>query len=169
MLAEDTRFRRILHETQTLQADIADGYLRATVLRVDADPEYGTFGVWLFEGRAFCVTLEPRDRADVPVPDKRVAIPEEVYLCKRVTSPLVTRLTKGAYTETFEVQHVPGRTLVRVHPGNTDDDTEGCILVGSSYGKLQGDRAIINSGATFAAWMERLAGIDKFILTVRGV
>ncbi len=44
------------------------------------------------------------------------------------------------------VLDVPGFEGIRIHPGNTDADTDGCILVG---GKPTGDDFIPNSRATF--------------------
>ncbi len=38
--------------------------------------------------------------------------------------------------EVFEVTGVPGRTRILIHPGNTEEDTEGCILVGRRRGKI---------------------------------
>ena len=38
--------------------------------------------------------------------------------------------------EVFEVTGVPGRTRILIHPGNTEEDTEGCILVGMRRGRL---------------------------------
>lgn len=44
------------------------------------------------------------------------------------------------------VLDVPGFEGIRIHPGNTDVDTDGCILVG---GKPTGEDFIPNSRATF--------------------
>ena len=46
------------------------------------------------------------------------------------------------------------------------EHTEGCVCVASSYGKLKGDRAILNSGKTFDEFMDRMKGIDTFIVHV---
>ena len=53
------------------------------------------------------------------------------------------------------------------HPGNRVRDTLGCILLGETLGKLKGDRAILNSGKTFDNFMALMAGIDRFVLTIR--
>lgn len=50
---------------------------------------------------------------------------------------------------------VPGRTAIRIHPGNTDKDTEGCILVGTSYT----DSAVLNSRVAFAALFTKIKTI----------
>lgn len=55
------------------------------------------------------------------------------------------------YSEHFQkelphVLDVPGFVGVRIHPGNTDKDTEGCILVGRTW---RGDDFIGESKAAF--------------------
>jgi hypothetical protein len=64
---------------------------------------------------------------------------------------------------------VPGRSYILFHKGNTDDNTEGCILLGQYYGKLAGNRAILNSGNTFDEFMKILDGYDEFSLTIREI
>lgn len=45
------------------------------------------------------------------------------------------------------VQEVPGRTVIRVHAGNTTRDTHGCIITGKSTGTWKGQPFIFNSRA----------------------
>ena len=53
--------------------------------------------------------------------------------------------------------NVPGFDGVRIHPGNTDADTEGCLLVG----RVQGKDCIGESKAAFAALYPKIeAAID---------
>jgi hypothetical protein len=54
------------------------------------------------------------------------------------------------------VLNVPGRTLILFHAGNRVGNTEGCILLGETIGKLSGNRAVLNSGVTFKRFMEAL-------------
>jgi hypothetical protein len=62
----------------------------------------------------------------------------------RGNAPLISSIPNGVYGGILRYDHadmwrieltgVPGRTNVRIHTGNTPDDSEGCILVGSKLG-----------------------------------
>lgn len=117
--------------------------------------EHGTFGVLRINKEAFCVTLEPSDRANA----KGVSsIPAQQYTCSRVNSP-----SKGLV---FEVKDVPNRSHILFHSGNTVDHTEGCILLGASFGVVGNKRAVLTSKPTVASFMEKMKGHDSFHLTI---
>lgn len=127
------------------------------LVRLEETQENGTFGALLIDGVLFSWTLEPPDLGNV---QKRSCIPVGSYLCRRYSS--------AKYPDTFEVTGVPGRTAILFHSGNTDDNTEGCILLGETLGKLRDARAILNSGATFRRFLAALASEDEARLRVRG-
>lgn len=80
----------------------------------------------LYVNDAFaCFTLEDMVRP-VKVPGM-TAIPEGVYVMTVSFSSRFRRLLP-------EIHNVREFTGVRLHPGNTDADTEGCILVGQTKG-----------------------------------
>ena len=60
-------------------------------------------------------------------------IPEGLYELKLRDSEIVTRTSKGMFHQGYEVVDVPNRTFIMFHVGNFVHDTEGCILVGSSF------------------------------------
>lgn len=122
------------------------------------ESEQGTIGVLLIDAEVFCFTLEPSDQLNAV---NRSSIPAQQYICKKVESPRFGR--------TYEVSFVPGRSQVLFHPGNTASDTEGCILLGETVGKLKGKRAVLNSGTTFRRFMTVLNKEEKFHLTVKEV
>ncbi len=118
------------------------------LVRVEESDD-GTFGVLLIDDEAFCVTLEPPDLNNA----KGVSnIPPGMYNLKRVNSP--------KYGMTFTVEDVPGRSHILIHAGNVTRHTRGCILVAQYFGKLKGDRAVLNSGKTFRAFMDAMVGVD---------
>lgn len=117
--------------------------------------EQGTFGVLRMDGKVFCVTLEPPDRDNARNVSR---IPAGRYVCNRVRSP--------RFGETYEVADVPGRTHILFHPGNVDEDTRGCVLLGNHFGLLRGDRAVLNSGRTFARFLEAAAEAPRLNLTI---
>lgn len=126
------------------------------IIRLEETEEWGTFGVLRIQKEVFCVTLEPADRLN------RVnvsSIPAQQYLIERHQSP--------TFGETFRVKDVPGRSAILFHPGNVQGNTEGCILLGQYFGKLKENRAVLNSGASFKAFMEALSGHDVAHLTIK--
>lgn len=92
----------------------------------NADPEY------------FCDTLEDKVRLDGQKIYGKTAIPAGSYKLLMTFSPKFNRIMPL-------IHNVPGYAGVRIHAGNTDKDTEGCLLVG--FNKEVGK--VINSQVTF--------------------
>ena len=68
-------------------------------------------------------------------------IPTGTYTCIPHNSP--------AHPNTWELQNVPGRNEVLIHNGNAaEQDSKGCILVGSTFGEIAGFPAVLNSVTT---------------------
>lgn len=88
-----------------------------------------TIGLLSVDGAPECFTLEDavRERHRVPVKEWKIdgetAIPRGRYRVAMTRSPKFKR-------ELPELFGVPGFTHVRIHMGNRDKDTTGCILVG---------------------------------------
>ena len=116
--------------------------------------ESGTLSILRIDKQVFCVTLEPPDRLNER---NTSSIPAGQYICSPYESP-----THGG---TFEVTNVPGRSAILLHAGNIVDHTEGCIMLGETFGKLKGNRAILNSGNTFRRFLAEM-GRTPFHLTI---
>ena len=84
-------------------------------------------------------------------------IPAGVYTCVPHDSP--------KHPDTWELQDVPERTEILLHNGNTEKDSEGCIIVGSEQGTLGGLPAVLNSVATLNKLRQVLP--DEFTIEVR--
>jgi hypothetical protein len=80
-----------------------------------------TIGQLYIDGELFCFTLEDVVREE-KIPNE-TAIPTGTYEVVLETSPKFG-------PETVTVKNVPGFTGIRIHAGNTADDTEGCIILG---------------------------------------
>lgn len=95
-----------------------------------------TIGKLYVDGKYFCDTLE--DKVRNLSKEKKVygktAIPAGKYRVIMTYSPKFKR-------EMPLILNVPHFTNIRIHPGNTADDTEGCLLVGEN--KVKG--GLINS------------------------
>ena len=120
-----------------------------------AETEEGTLGVLRLQKEVFCATLELPDLLNA---SSRSSIPAQQYICQRIQSP--------KFGETFQVMDVPGRIAILFHAGNTSADTEGCIILGQYWGKLREQRAVLNSGNTFKAFMQELWGYEKAHLPI---
>jgi DNA/RNA endonuclease YhcR with UshA esterase domain len=125
------------------------------IIRIDSEPDHGTFGVMLMNGVAKFCTLEPYSRFN----EKSIScIPTGQYICKRYSSV--------KYPNTFEVKNVQGRSNILFHKGNEDTHTEGCILIGQYFSKLKENRIIANSGQSFNEFLQELNSMQEFRLTV---
>lgn len=122
------------------------------------ESEQGTVGALKINKLPFCVTLEPADRLNqISIS----SIPPQQYDVQRVISP--------TFGDCFEVMQVPGRTSILFHAGNVDSDTEGCILLAQHFGKLHGELAVLNSGATYRKFMAMMESKTVLHLTIKEV
>ena len=146
------------------------------LLKRKAKKENYTIGDLYIDGKLFCNTLEDTDRnltstmskdeiAKVKVYGK-TAIPTGTYVVDMNTvSP---KFGKRSWAQPYEgkvprLQDVPGYEGVLIHPGNTADDTSGCILVGRN--KVKGQ--VVESQNTFKALMEVLIKVrDEITITI---
>jgi len=127
----------------------------------------GTFGRLSVGGLAL-VTLEERWKQNA----------RSVSCIPAGTYPLERTIYHRHGIETFEVMDVPGRSRILLHPGNTEEDTEGCILVGLREGRVRVVRdeetgaantlkdGIVESQAAFRTLMSHLTDADRHLLTV---
>ena len=123
-------------------------------LKTVAIRDDGCFGVLLWTGRPFAVSLE-RTFAD-----GRPIIGAGTHRCKR------TDFHAGGY-ETFEIE-VPGHTRVLFHRGNVETESEACVLVAESFARMGTLTAIADSEHGFKEFMSVTLGLDEFDLEVTG-
>lgn len=91
-----------------------------------------TIGRLSLDGRFLCYTLEDKVREveNEPVAlwkvQNKTAIPKGVY-------PVIITMSARFKTRLPLLMNVPGFEGIRIHTGNSSKDTEGCILVGSTW------------------------------------
>lgn len=139
-------------------------------------------GKLYIDGVLFCETLEDKDRGLTssmsPGQIKSLkkagvtAIPTGTY---HVRMDMVSnRFSKNAWyrnnchgAKLPRLENVPGFEGILIHPGNTDKDTEGCILVGQN--KVTGK--VINSKETFLQLYNKMYSAyqkgDKIDITIK--
>ena len=125
-----------------------------------ARKERYTIGNMYVDDTYFCDTLEDADRelTDTMEIDEilakkvkaQTAIPTGKYDVILTFSPRFKRILPL-------LLNVKGFEGIRIHPGNTAEDTEGCLLVGENKAKGQ----VLNSRATFEKLMSVLLGCEK--------
>jgi hypothetical protein len=121
---------------------------RLQVRRLTEVPDHYCQGELYFDDQKIAVTLEPGHNR-IPHP----AIPAGTYnlilvkeghvyadMCHSLLEHAVSAIEK-ATAQSFiangvpSPQNVPGRQFIRIHIGNTEKDTEGCLLPGISPGE----------------------------------
>lgn len=116
-----------------------------------------TFGVLMTdEHHKVAVMLELPWKNNLP---DESCVPAGSYTCVRYRSP------KRGY-DVFLLNGVPGRSAIEIHIGNSVHDTDGCLLIGTRYGTVNGVPAVTGSGAAFQSWMSMQANVQSFTLTI---
>jgi hypothetical protein len=128
-------------------------YLR--LLKTKASPT-GTYGVFLHDHIPFAVGLEPIH----PI------IPVGKYSVSWFLSP-----KRKIFV--YQLFNVPGHDGVQIHIGNQTQDTDGCLLIGSSYGPTQvkgiTQEGIIASSQAFTVLKNRVGTQKPWTLIVKEV
>lgn len=130
--------------------------MRLTLERIERTSR-STVGKLQVDGEYFCWTLEDPVRPHgIKIPGS-TAIPTGTYRVQITWSP--------RFKQNMPILiGVPDFTGVRIHPGNTADDTEGCILVGYARDGDAISRSREAYQALFRAIQEALdAGEDVYI------
>lgn len=138
--------------------------MELTLKRIARRDTY-TIGKLFIDGVYFCDTLEDKDRG------LKQSLPASVNRAKKVKG--ATAIPTGRYQVTLKIRsqrfsqkkqyefcdgylprliNVPAFDGILIHIGNTNKDTEGCILVGrnTKVGK------VLESAATFRAFYAKL-------------
>lgn len=99
-------------------------------------------------------------------------IPPGIYKMKRAVSP--------HFGDVFEIVGVPGRSHILLHAGNTEEDTDGCVLLGLSLGFMAIAKdedtgrpvkklAVLQSKPALARFMAAMKDHNDGELEVRGL
>jgi len=121
------------------------------------DQTKATISVVKLDGKFLCFMLEPPNRNN----GKDSCIPEGEYTCKPYSS--------AKYKSVWEVQKVPKRTYILIHSGNTDKDSLGCLIPGTSVGYLGTKRAVLNSKKALKIIRSKIGINNPFRLIIKKV
>jgi len=69
------------------------------------------------------------------------------------------------YKDVFQVMGVPNRTAILFHHGNTENNTQGCILLGLGSGSLHDEPAVLSSRDAMD-YFRKLMGKKAFTLII---
>ncbi len=130
--------------------------LKLVLKRDDFGPTF-TVGTLYANDQRECFTLEDVVRVGPKVWGK-TAIPKGVY-------PVIVTYSPHFKRDLPLLVNVPGFEGVRIHPGNTSENTEGCILVGKTH--TIGDDFIGNSILAFTPLFEKIKLAEKVTIEIQ--
>ena len=139
--------------------------MKLTLIRKYKLPTY-TVGKLYIDGEYFCDTLEDKDRGLTD--DMTVSEISKIKIKKETAIPTGTYKITITYSNRFKknmplINDVKGFEGIRIHSGNTDKDTEGCILVG--FNKIKGN--VINSRDTYNKLFSILSKSNNITITIK--
>lgn len=139
--------------------------MNITLIRKYKLPTY-TIGKLYIDEEYFCDTLEDKDRGLTD--DMTVSEISNIKIKKETAIPTGTYKVTITYSNRFKknmplINDVKGFEGIRIHSGNTDKDTEGCILVG--FNKVKGN--VINSRDTYNKLFSILSKSNNITITIK--
>lgn len=139
--------------------------MNITLIRKYKLPTY-TIGKLYIDEEYFCDTLEDKDRGLTD--DMTVSEISKIKIKKETAIPTGTYKVTITYSNRFKknmplINDVKGFEGIRIHSGNTDKDTEGCILVG--FNKVKGN--VINSRDTYNKLFSILSKSNNITITIK--
>jgi len=115
-----------------------------------------SLSVFIINNSFFCTVLEDEKRNVKIKGETRIDAGEYFLGIRKEITPLTQKYLDDKRLPFFErhieVLNVPKFVGVYIHIGNTDDDTDGCILVGQKPVSLQEENKIIDSVKTYTAF-----------------
>lgn len=129
---------------------------------------HGTFGTLSLPGSGIVHTVERPWKDNKPFES---CIPEGKYPLVMRPSGVVARSTREKYTQGWEVQNVPGRSFIMIHPGNWPSNLEGCIAPGLSLALMKDPKSdcpygVTSSQAAFEKLMSSLKPGEPYTLVI---
>lgn len=139
--------------------------MKLTLIRKYKLPTY-TIGKLYIDEEYFCDTLEDKDRGLTD--SMMVGEISKIKIKKETAIPTGTYKVTITYSNRFKknmplINNVKGFEGIRIHSGNTDKDTEGCILVG--FNKVKGN--VINSRDTYNKLFSVLSKSNNITITIK--
>ena len=136
-----------------------------TLVRKYKLPTY-TIGKLYIDGEYFCDTLEDKDRGLTD--SMTVSEISKIKIKKETAIPIGTYKVTITYSNRFKknmplINDVKGFEGIRIHSGNTNQDTEGCVLVG--FNKVKGN--VINSRDTYNKLFSILSKNNNITITIK--
>lgn len=120
-----------------------------------------TIGQLMVNGEYECWTLEDVVRpAGAPKVYGKTAIPYGTY-------DLVITFSNRFQRDLPLVRNVPGFEGIRIHPGNTADNTEGCLLVGTGRTSTSVTNSRVAFNALFVKIRDALRRGEKVSITYK--
>lgn len=139
--------------------------MNLTLLRSDSSVD-GIFGELLDDsGNHKFYTLEHAYDSGAGNGSYASKVPAGEYKCVKG----MHQLKSMSYPfQTFEVTNVPGHVGILFHVGNYNNDSSGCILVGTNQLLHTLTPMITKSQMAFDDFMKLQSNINEFTLTVKG-
>lgn len=143
--------------------------MKLTLRRKFKGPVY-TIGDLFIDGQFFCNTIEDTVRelpATCPdTPHGRSCTCKEKVHAKTAIPAGTYRITLG-YSPKYKrkmpcLHNVPHFLGILIHPGNTEEDSSGCIIVGENTVKGK----VLNSRATFGRLYTRLEKENEITIII---
>lgn len=143
--------------------------MKIEVRRIARKASY-TIGRMFIDDKYFCDTLEDVDRGLTSL----MTIEEVAKVKKKGATAIPTGVYSVAYTYSPKFKRqmplllgVKGFEAIRIHSGNTDKDTEGCVLVGrnTQVGRLTDSKFIFEK--LNAILQTALAGGKSVTINIR--